>query len=918
MKNLHFLFLMQYIDTLDNKHRRLETTMNTKRIIIPSILVMGMMLLTIGSAAAVAVNIDGNVYWGNGTLCTNIDHVTLYNDTGHSFSATVVQSIGYYFVTLDDPNDIQNGDVVDHRASGGSGAETNTTASYTYSSYFDYTLDIHLDAPAAPADLIVESITPAPDATYAKGYYFAKEPNYIGVVIKNNGATTAPQSSVRVEITGAGASPWTLPVPQLAPGVNATVYVTDETIRDAGTWANITVTADCNNDVPEGAGEANNVTLKNNLVMKHGYKSKIYTGPTHPDGHSTNMTTWKTYDLNGDLVYSLGNSWYQSGSAGWTHYIVDWTAADLNVPSGATVKEARLNIPYCWAAKDAMENVATGNPGNYTLEFNGNPVPLDEHYWDTKFYDGKDYPYYGALAYNVTAEFNLGGVNTANLTSLWAATHGDHGGATLRGAVLVVIYEDATKPRRVIFANEGFDMLGASYKQNTTSEEATAWAIINPAGIFNSTEVSNARLVTFVPGANPNEGNLLFNQDTYPNNWNYNGGTGAHQIGVDDCLLDITHLHNDSDNEIGFQCRYSTDDFMETDKAFLVVTLGDPVIAIDQPTYVDPQSQFTINITVDPMGNDISAVQYDLYYNTSVVRAEWADPGPFLNPTGAHQTDVNVLEIDNLWDSAGHVGKISYAETTYVENSGTLPSVDTDGILTRIHFSAIGVRGTYTQMNLDDVLVSGPLKNAVLIDVEDCGVTIYNNQDPVANGTSMYRFSNVASKFQCFAVLCPCLSDGGPDDLPGWGENITYVRWDFGDGEYGTSEGVDPCEVTKHEYMTWNWVGGEEGYYENFTAYLTVRDNGVPQLSNTTEVEVMVYIAGDTDGDGKVNIFDLACVGKHWGRSATGPTEICDYYWAEEQPDEADLNNDGDVDTFDAMIVGTNWNQLAYPPYYEE
>jgi subtilase family serine protease len=364
----------------------------------------------------------------------------------------------------------------------------------------------------------------------------------------------------------------------------------------------------------------------------------------------------------------------------------------------------------------------------------------------------------------------------------------------------------------------------------------------------------------------------------------------------------------------------SIDELDETNNCIENVLLfaPDAEIGIDQPEFVDPQSQFTINITVDPVDNEISAVQYDLYYNTSVVWAEWANPGSFLKQGGA-TTDVTVRSIDNLWDTVNHVGKISYAETT-LGSGGILPSVNTPGILTTIHFSAIGVRNASSYMNISDVLISDLEKDPVPDNTTNCSVTIYNNKDPVANGTSMYRFSNVASKFQCFAVLCPCLSDGG-DDLPGWGENITYIRWDFGDGQYGTSEGVDPCEVKEHMYTTWNWIGGsyeDGGYYENFTAYLTVRDDGEPQISNTTEVNVTVYIAGDTNGDGVVDIFDAACVGKHWNQHATGPTETCGYYWDEPQKDEADLNNDNDVDTLDAMIVGTNWNHLAYPPYYKE
>ena len=297
-----------------------------------------------------------------------------------------------------------------------------------------------------------------------------------------------------------------------------------------------------------------------------------------------------------------------------------------------------------------------------------------------------------------------------------------------------------------------------------------------------------------------------------------------------------------------------------------------------------------------------------------MVWAEYANQGPFLTGTDNNETLLTVCEFDNNYDVVGHIGKIAYAETT-LGSGDTLPSVNTSGVLTTIHFSAIGERGAYSYKNFSDVLISDPDKNLVNCTVNNCGVTIYDNIPPVANGTSMHRISNVASKFQCEAILCPCLSHGGGDTWKG--DNITYLRWDFGDGEYGTSEGVDPCEVKEHEYTSWNWNEVMEEY-DPFIAYLTVRDDGEPQLSNTTQVEVMVHIAGDTNGDGVVDILDAACVGKHYGQTANPAPANCTYYWDYVQQDEADLNNDGRVSTIDLMIVGTNWNHLAYPPYIQE
>ena len=258
-------------------------------------------------------------------------------------------------------------------------------------------------------------------------------------------------------------------------------------------------------------------------------------------------------------------------------------------------------------------------------------------------------------------------------------------------------------------------------------------------------------------------------------------------------------------------------------------------IGIDQPEYVPPQEQFIVNVTVDPQNIAISAVQYDLYYNTSIVWAEWANPGQFLKQNDA-DTVVIVLSIDNRWDIENMVGKIAYAETTLGSGDGNLPSVNTSGTITTICFSAIGEVNTSSYLKFGDVKISNPDK----LDVLNCSVDICENKLPVAIAKSLHRVSNVASRFQCEAVLCCCNSHGGGDT--GTGETITYVRWDFGDGRYGTRCGLHGCERS-HTYTTWNWIGGATGHYVNFTAYLTVMDGGCPPLSDTTAVEVVVYIS---------------------------------------------------------------------------
>jgi hypothetical protein len=60
---------------------------------------------------------------------------------------------------------------------------------------------------------------------------------------------------------------------------------------------------------------------------------------------------------------------------------------------------------------------------------------------------------------------------------------------------------------------------------------------------------------------------------------------------------------------------------------------------------------------------------------------------------------------------------------------------------------------------------------------------------------------------------------------------------------------------------------------------------------------VIIWIAGDSNGDGKVNILDASLVGLRWN---SNPGDSC-----------ADLNNDGKVNILDASIIGLNWGKSA-------
>jgi hypothetical protein len=191
------------------------------------------------------------------------------------------------------------------------------------------------------------------------------------------------------------------------------------------------------------------------------------------------------------------------------------------------------------------------------MSFNGKSQTLDAHYSDEKGW-GTSYPY-GMLVYDVTADFDTSG-NVATLTNSYPGG----GGVSMRGMLLVVVYADSSEPERTILMNEEFDLLYGGASKCTTPEEATAYA---PFGTIDTTGVEKATLITFAPGAGPDEGDLGFNGHMWYDVWNFVGtGTPTPQIGIAE--TDVTTYLQAADNEAYFQ---SSADYMEASNAFLIL-----------------------------------------------------------------------------------------------------------------------------------------------------------------------------------------------------------------------------------------------------------------------------------------------------------------------------------------------------------
>jgi len=108
-----------------------------------------------------------------------------------------------------------------------------------------------------------------------------------------------------------------------------------------------------------------------------------------------------------------------------------------------------------------------------------------------------------------------------------------------------------------------------------------------------------------------------------------------------------------------------------------------PVMTVsEQPTGLAVGDTFTADVTVDPAGAEIYAAQYDLYFNSTILRAIGQIQGDFLGQDDA-KTHVVLNTINNT------IGKIEYGETRLV-NPKTVGGATATGVLASINFEVIG------------------------------------------------------------------------------------------------------------------------------------------------------------------------------------------------------------------------------------
>ncbi|AKB33736.1 cell surface protein [Methanosarcina siciliae HI350] len=307
------------------------------------------------------------------------------------------------------------------------------------------------------------------------------------------------------------------------PTTNSTLYTGPITMADYATTTLKFFAVDA-------SGNVATVQIRNYTS----YTGDYYTGGRFYTGND--LETGAYQEGNIAVKYSQGDSGYKSGG-GWYSTTVHWTNTDLPIPADATVKEARLYQSYTW-----------NNPGNpdFSLQFNGNTVN------QTAFYgDGTD-NFNGQGIFDVTPYFNKNS-NTAIIN----ASNPGVGIGGLYGAVLVVIYEDADEPYRMIWIDEGCDSLYNA--DGISTDPYVAYAMFNNVTTENFV---SSKMTTFLPsGADNSQSNILFNKRSVPIKGS-GGGDPAYK------WYDVTGTLQNGTNELGVSC----DGYMNLASAILEVT----------------------------------------------------------------------------------------------------------------------------------------------------------------------------------------------------------------------------------------------------------------------------------------------------------------------------------------------------------
>ncbi len=303
--------------------------------------------------------------------------------------------------------------------------------------------------------------------------------------------------------------------------------------------------------------------------------------------------------------------------------------------------------------------------------------------------------------------------------------------------------------------------------------------------------------------------------------------------------------------------------------ALLIVPVSAATTISVSDVFFEPGDDATISVVINNVSN-LGVANINIDYDPSVVCITTVNNSDFGNLYPVINNTIGLVKIGGVDYGNGLNGNVKLADLV---------------------IEAVGDACETSTLNLTvNELKEASATETTIPATVDSGTAVLN-LPPVAVPRSLHRYNNIGD-------LGRAIFNGSASYDPSADGRVINYGWNFGDGDNGTGETVE------HVYSSGPWNGTG---YEHFTVCLTVKDNG--GLPSSTLIPVNVYIAGDVNGDGEVNILDAVRAGKYWRATSEG---CDDYVWDDEGADRADLNNDCEINILDFVIIGANWRKTAW------
>ncbi|MEA1943804.1 MAG: dockerin type I domain-containing protein [Euryarchaeota archaeon] len=284
-----------------------------------------------------------------------------------------------------------------------------------------------------------------------------------------------------------------------------------------------------------------------------------------------------------------------------------------------------------------------------------------------------------------------------------------------------------------------------------------------------------------------------------------------------------------------------------------------PVISIE-PTYtgVSYGETFTVNVTIDPCGDEVMGAEYKLYFNDSLLDVISQSKGTFLSQDGASTVPI-VDNIDGM--------PIEYGEMRMGTDSGVI----VPGTLTTITFKVIR-EPRIDELCLSDVALSYPDATEI---------------PEVTVRTGRLGADQPSTPF----AICGDITHGDGSECNDPIVNITNLntsrRWTAVTTESSNYYQIvlaSPDDVIVGDVLRFEVVCGDGSTEIEHTVTQAEVDAGGFEYNITLEA-----LPGDVNRDGKITSADVAIALQ---------MAVCG-----EHDSVADVNHDGSVTSLDALMI---------------